>query len=160
VLKPPTKHSTHIPQGAQWRPKLLHQLLGDGHGAQAVARFAQDRQLGLLAPAGHLLPVREYVGANDTTLQRLQVRLGLHNNIREAQFSAGSMFWVRLAALRPLLDAHLPPSAFETEQGQIDGTLAHALERTLGAVCLEAGFTVATSGTATGDSTYAYAKRG
>lgn len=160
VLKLHTKRSTHMQHGAQWRQELLQQLLGDGHGAQAVARFAQDRQLGLLAPAGHLLPVREYVGANNGTLQRLQVRLGLQKDILGAQFSAGSMFWVRLAALRPLLDAHLPPSAFETEQGQIDGTLAHALERTLGAVCLEAGFTVVTSGTASGDSTYAYAKRG
>ncbi|WP_302675380.1 rhamnan synthesis F family protein, partial [Stenotrophomonas sp. GbtcB23] len=160
VLKLHTKRSTHMQHGAQWRQELLRQLLGDGHGAQAVARFAQDRQLGLLAPAGHLLPVREYVGANNATLQRLQVRLGLQKDILGAQFSAGSMFWVRLAALRPLLDAHLPPSAFETEQGQIDGTLAHALERTLGAVCLEAGFTVVTSGTASSDSTYAYAKRG
>jgi lipopolysaccharide biosynthesis protein len=159
VLKLHTKRSTHMQHGAQWRQELLRQLLGDGHGAQAVARFAQDRQLGLLAPAGHLLPVREYVGANNATLQRLQVRLGLQKDILGAQFSAGSMFWVRLAALRPLLDAHLPPSAFETEQGQIDGTLAHALERTLGAVCLEAGFTVVTSGTASSDSTYAYAKR-
>ncbi|WP_093536190.1 glycoside hydrolase family 99-like domain-containing protein [Stenotrophomonas rhizophila] len=159
VLKLHTKRSTHMQHGAQWRQELLQQLLGDGHGAQAVARFARDRQLGLLAPAGHLLPVREYVGANHATLQRLQVRLGLQKDILGAQFSAGSMFWVRLAALRPLLDAHLPPSAFETEQGQIDGTLAHALERTLGAVCLEAGFTVVTSGTASSDSTYAYAKR-
>lgn len=159
VLKLHTKRSTHMQHGAQWRQELLQQLLGDGHGAQAVARFAQDRQLGLLAPAGHLLPVREYVGANNAMLQRLQVRLGLQKDILGAQFSAGSMFWVRLAALRPLLDAHLPPSAFETEQGQIDGTLAHALERTLGAVCLEAGFTVVTSGTASSDSTYAYAKR-
>lgn len=159
VLKLHTKRSTHMQQGAQWRQELLQQLVEDGHGAQAVARFAQDRELGLLAPAGHLLPVRDYVGANDATLQRLQVRLGLHTDIRAAQFSAGSMFWVRLAALRPLLDAHLPPSAFEAEQGQIDGTLAHALERTLGAVCVDAGFTIATLGPATGDSTYAYAKR-
>lgn len=160
VLKLHTKRSTHMQQGAQWRQELLQQLLDDGHGAQAVARFAQDRELGLLAPAGHLLPVREYVGANDAALQRLQVRLGLHTDIRAAQFSAGSMFWVRLAALRPLLDAHLPPSAFEAEHGQVDGTLAHALERALGAVCADAGYTVATLGAATEGAGYAYARRG
>lgn len=159
VLKLHTKRSTHMQQGANWRQELLQQLLGDGHGAQAVERFAQDRQLGLLAPAGHLLPVRDYVGANDAALQRLQVRLGLHSEIRAATFSAGSMFWVKLQALRPLLDAHLPPSAFENEDGQIDGTLAHAIERALGAVCVDAGYTVSTLGEATEATNYAYAKR-
>lgn len=159
VLKLHTKRSTHMQQGAQWRHELLLQLLHDGRGAQAMARFAQDRQLGLLAPAGHLLPVRDYVGANVATLQRLQVRLGLHADILDADFSAGSMFWVRLDALRPLLDAHLPPSAFEPEQGQIDGTLAHALERALGAICVDAGYSVSTLGEAAEGSTYAYAKR-
>lgn len=159
VLKLHTKRSTHMQQGANWRQELLQRLLDDGHGAQAVARFAQDRQLGLLAPAGHLLPVRDYVGANDAALQRLQVRLGLQSDICAAKFSSGSMFWVRLGALRPLLDAHLPPSAFENEQGQIDGTLAHAIERALGAVCVDAGYTVATLGAATEGTNYSYAKR-
>lgn len=160
VLKLHTKRSTHMQQGAQWRQELLQHLLDDGRGAQAVERFAQDATLGLLAPAGHLLPVRYYVGANAEALQRLQVRLGLHADLLDARFSAGSMFWMRLAALRPLLDAHLPPSAFEPEEGQIDGTLAHVLERALGAVCEDAGYTLATLGAAETGSTYAYAKRG
>lgn len=160
VLKLHTKRSTHIQQGAQWRQELLQHLLDDGRGAQAVERFAQDATLGLLAPAGHLLAVRDYVGANAQALQRLQVRLGLHADLLDARFSAGSMFWVRLAALRPLLDAHLPPSAFEPEAGQIDGTLAHVLERALGAVCVDAGYTWATLGAAETGATYAYAKRG
>ncbi|WP_421569138.1 glycoside hydrolase family 99-like domain-containing protein [Stenotrophomonas sp. PD6] len=160
VLKLHTKRSTHMQQGAQWRQELLRQLLDEGRGAQAVAMFAADRQLGLLAPAGHLLPVRDYPGANVATLQRLQVRLGLRKDVLEADFSAGSMFWVRLDALRPLLDAHLPPSAFEAEQGQIDGTLAHALERALGAICVEAGYRVSTLGDTTDGAGYAYAKRG
>lgn len=160
VLKLHTKRSTHMQQGAQWRQELLQHLLDDGRGAQAVERFAQDANLGLLAPAGHLLAVRDYVGANAAALQRLQVRLGLHADLLDARFSAGSMFWVRLAALRPLLDAHLPPSAFEPEDGQIDGTLAHVLERALGAVCEDAGYTLATLGAAETGSTYAYAKRG
>lgn len=160
VLKLHTKRSTHMQQGAKWRQELLRHLLNDGRGAQAVAQFAQDSTLGLLAPAGHLLAVRDYLGANADALHRLQVRLGLRTDPLDARFSAGSMFWVRLAALRPLLDAHLPPSAFEPEEGQIDGTLAHVLERALGAVCEDAGYTLATLGVAETASTYAYAKRG
>lgn len=159
VLKLHTKRSVHMQQGAQWRQDMLQQLLDDGHGAQAVRRFAEERTLGMLAPAGHLLAVRDYPGANDEMLARLGVRLGLRADVLAAHFSAGTMCWLRLAALRPLLDAHLSPGAFEPEQGQIDGTLAHALERALGAVCVDAGYTVDTLGNAAGGAAYAYAKR-
>lgn len=160
VLKLHTKRSTHMQNGAQWREEMLQQLLANGRGAEAVAAFRAEPELGLLAPHGHLLPVQDYLGANAETIARLQVRLGLTGDLDAAEFSAGSMFWVRLAALRPLLDAHLPASAFETEAGQIDGTLAHAIERVLGAVCTHAGYRVASIGTgAVANPDYAFARR-
>lgn len=161
VLKLHTKRSTHLQQGAQWRDEMLQQLLLDGHAAHAVEAFEGNPSLGLLAPQGHLLPVRDFIGANAPTLARLRVRLGLSVDPLDTDFSAGSMFWVRLAALRPLLDAHLYRSTFEHEQGQIDGTVAHALERLLGAVCAHAGFTLGSLGKpASQASGYAYAERG
>jgi hypothetical protein len=39
------------------------------------------------------------------------------------------MFWARLDAISPILDAHFGPDSFEREKGPIDGTLAHTLER-------------------------------
>jgi lipopolysaccharide biosynthesis protein len=50
------------------------------------------------------------------------------------------MFWVRLRALRPLLDAHLDPWEFDAEAGQIDGTMAHAVDRIIGLAVSAAGF--------------------
>ena len=50
------------------------------------------------------------------------------------------MFWARTAALRPLLDLHLSFDAFPEEQGQTDGTLAHAIERLYFLACEHAGF--------------------
>lgn len=160
VLKLHTKRSTHRQNGDQWRDDMLAQLLDDGRAMQARDAFQHDPRLGLLAPQGHLLAVDQYRGANAHALARLHTLLGLPGLKPDARFSAGSMFWVRLSALRPLLDAHLAPSTFDAEQGQIDGTLAHAVERVLGSVCDAAGYRLDSIGQpAHGTSDYAYARR-
>ncbi|MFH7375964.1 rhamnan synthesis F family protein, partial [Pseudomonas syringae pv. tagetis] len=83
-----------------------------------------------------------YMGGNAQRMERLWAQLGLDGAPGDGQFASGSMFWVRLQALRPLLDGHLLPSMFDVEAGQIDGTLAHAIERATGAVVTCAGFSV------------------
>jgi GT2 family glycosyltransferase len=50
------------------------------------------------------------------------------------------MFWARSAALRPLLDLGLATEEFEEEAGQIDGTLAHAIEHVYFHACEHAGY--------------------
>ena len=55
-------------------------------------------------------------------------------------FPSGSMFWMRTAALKPLLDLNLAFEAFDTESGQIDATIAHAIERLYFYVCERAGY--------------------
>lgn len=164
VLKLHTKRSTHRDNGDQWRQEMVHALLGDDAGARIIQHFRSNPALGLVAPAGHLLPVREFIGGNGTQLAHLQVRLGLDGDINDAKFASGSMYWVRLQALRPLLDAHLYPSEFEPEQGQIDATLAHAIERITGAVTETMGLQVQDTSQVGGaapakNSGYAYASR-
>ena len=52
-------------------------------------------------------------------------------------YFGGTMFWCRMDYLDPLLDLFLMPSDFESEKGQIDGTMAHAVERILGKILHE-----------------------
>jgi lipopolysaccharide biosynthesis protein len=81
------------------------------------------------------------VGSNAEVVQFLVARLGLATPVPEdGAFVAGSMFWARLSALRPLLDAHLDESDFENEDGQVDGTMAHAIERIFACVSADAGY--------------------
>lgn len=141
VLKLHTKRSPHRDDGDQWRRDILDKLLT---GADAIgSAFAQDPRLGLVAPAGHLQPMNLFLAANRQAVRYLVARLGMAGRtLRSAHFVAGSMFWVRLSALRPVLDAHLDEWEFEPEQGQLDGTLAHGVERILAPAIHDAGFLV------------------
>lgn len=166
VLKLHTKRSTHRDNGDQWRRELLAALLGQQRGRSIAAYFHDNPDVGLVAAAGHLLKVADFIGGNASQLRYLKARLGLHGEPAETTFAAGSMYWIRLNALRPLLDAHLVPSQFEAEQGQIDATLAHALERLTGAIVREAGFRICDTADLFGDqgfrhdAGYSYAAKG
>ena len=145
VLKLHTKRSVHRDDGARWFDELIAALLPPAGAQSMVEAFEQDATLGMVAPAGHLLPLADYLGGNAGALDHLSARLGIATHDPEAVFASGTMFWARVQALRPLLDAHLYPAEFEDEQGQVDGTLAHALERTFCSVVIAAGHRVASS---------------
>ena len=128
------------------------------------AAFAGDARLGCVAPEGHHLPLSVYWGWNEETVRHLCVRMGVADpDLRRDRFCAGSMFWVRLAALRPLLDAHLGEWEFPPEGGFVDGTMAHGIERALGLAVQGAGFVTRTAASVCGlpfddDAAFAYAE--
>jgi lipopolysaccharide biosynthesis protein len=166
ILKLHTKQSTHRNNGPQWLTQLLEQLAGTrarGLHTYALATSA----LGLIAPEGHLLPLNTFMGGNAHQIAFLEARCGLPNSdFTRTVFASGSMYWVRLEALRPLLDAHLCVDDFETENGQIDGTFAHAIERIIVRVIQASGHEHTTAAFALGlpesdaIKPYAFAKPG
>ncbi|WP_201315299.1 glycoside hydrolase family 99-like domain-containing protein [Dyella sp. EPa41] len=142
VLKLHTKQSVHRGDGSQWRHELLQSLAGD-RAPRILEAFATDPRLGLVAPEGHSQPLEHFRGADEANIRALCTRLGLSQPSPASEFVAGSMFWVRLAALRPLLDAHMAPWEFGHEVDQNDGTTAHAVERIFALATWSAGFTMA-----------------
>lgn len=130
VLKLHTKRSVHREDGEAWRRELLDGLLAPQRARKVLDAFAGTESLGLVAANGHVQPLHYYWGANRRNVEYLAARLGLPPpEVESDTFVAGSMFWVRPQALRPLFDAHLGMDEFEAEAGQVDGTLAHAVER-------------------------------
>lgn len=165
VLKLHTKRSTHRDDGAAWRSELVTRLAGTSRAQAIVEAFAADSSLGIVTPEGHVQPLGFYWGANETNVEYLCALIGLPQpDVTTNTFVAGSMFWCRLGALAPLIDAPLSQADFAHEAGQVDGTLAHAVERVISLVARNTGFREMTGAEIAGEPSpsatpYAYARR-
>jgi len=166
ILKLHTKRSLHRGDGAEWRRELVDELTAPARVMSTLAAFRDDPDLGMVAPDGHIQPLSYFWGANRSNVAALCARIGITPPQPEVdRFTAGSMFWARTEALRPLLDARLDDWLFETERGQVDGTFAHAVERVMSLATRHAGYALRGAAEACGDraptaTPYRFAKRG
>jgi lipopolysaccharide biosynthesis protein len=131
-LKLHTKKSPQREDGAQWRAEVLNSLLPSPMAVDAiVSRMRADRRIGLVTPAGFCLSVKPWILLNASGMHLIMSALGselAESLLDDVFFAAGSMFWFRRSALAALADRKLS-ELFEAEEGQLDGTIAHAMER-------------------------------
>jgi len=143
VCKLHTKRSPHLPDGNLWREQLLESLLSDE--MRRTLEIADEilPKAGIFVPPGALLSLAiDDVRANSVSkMEKMADKAGLDLQFNEP-FVAGSMFWFRPEALS-VFATLASPEDFEPELGQIDGTLAHALERMTVIAVRSAGFDVA-----------------
>lgn len=159
LIKVHTKKSTHREDGDIWRKDLYEKLLTERSIELALAQFSSDPNLGIIGPAGHLVPMSFYWGSNAATVEKLACRLGISPRLlKNMNFVAGTMFFATTKALLPLLNLALDDDDFEVEAGQVDGTFAHALERTLSVSTHAAGLTVSCTGTTKTNANYQFAE--
>ncbi|MFL0789029.1 MAG: rhamnan synthesis F family protein [Prochlorococcus sp.] len=143
LVKVHTKASPHLGDGEPWREHLLDALLRPEALLEIVARFQQDSQLGLLAPAGTLLPCSVALYPNQAHLLALLKQSERSGRwLLQQRFIAGSMMAARVEAMAPLTLMGLKLKDFEEELGQTDGTLAHACERWIGATASAEGWSL------------------
>ena len=142
ICKIHTKKSKHREDGDQWRDDVFTRLLGDKAAITACLSKIKDGS-GIVAPSGHLLDGSNYWGSNAKRVTELAIKMGCPIEwVDNFFFPAGTMFWFKPEALKPLMALNLKPNDFEVETGQVDGTTAHAVERLLGLSAMYAGFTV------------------
>ena len=137
------KKSLTFDGGGAWRDALYRTLAGSPDIVRSiVALFAAQPDLGIVAPQHHG-PIRQFIpwdenfGAAHGLARRFGVMLSRGAPI---DFAAGSMFWARTAALRPLLDLKLTHDDFPPERGQVRRTTQHAIERLVLVAAEHAGF--------------------
>jgi len=128
----------------EWRRYLIQSLFGSPERlAWILGMFQADLELGMVYPESYAgVPLWGHtLLSNADACQALANRMGIAvDRQRYIDFPAGSMFWARVPALRPLYDLRLRLEEFPAELGQIDGTLHHAVERLLGIVTRHQGY--------------------
>lgn len=127
-----TKKSPHLSDLEGWRSYLIGNLIGSTEIVRSIfSLFLSDKRVGVIFPQ-HFGPVRAMLNwgfdfeAAKNILRRAHWDLSKDSVL---EFPSGSMFWGRSAAMKSLLDLELRFEDFSDEAGQVDGTLAHAIER-------------------------------
>ena len=114
----------------KWSRHLIESMLSEDGLGEIQQQFSSAKDLGCLCPSGTLLPVAIALFKNHAHLRVLLSRSEIHGRWALAQkFVAGSMFAGRVDAFSSLLNYGISLEDFELEDGQFDGTFAHALER-------------------------------
>ncbi len=144
VLHMHSKRSPHSKSLASWGTNSVMQLAGSNRAVGSIARaFEDDPALGMIyaSPPDMLNPAIAWT--RNLRLAELLAAVGGIRNLPDTthlEFPVGSMFWARTAALRNILKLSISQEHFAPEEGQEDGTLAHALERLLGVDVLGNGY--------------------
>src|SRR5947209_4829953 len=139
-------HTKRSPHGgtplSSWRHYLTENLIGSPEIARSNLHLFEDPKIGIVFPQ-HLFDLRGILnwGYDYNHARALLARMGIAlNKNLVLEFPSGSMFWGRSAAIRKLLDLDLGFADFAAEAGQIDGTLAHALERIMLMIAEASGY--------------------
>ena len=128
-----SKTSKHDDILTGWREYLFRQMFGSPEIISSILYAFRTGAVDVLFP-DHFAPVRQSLnfGFDYPDMSDLLARAGIKfSKDTVLEFPSSSMLWATPKALTLLLNLKLRFEDFPEEQGQIDGTLAHAIERSL-----------------------------
>ena len=119
----------------EWRNYLLDSLLGNEEWIRQIfGEFTANEKLGLIYPRpSKNVPYMAFTWLSNYQIgQELLARLKVKPNPSAYfDFPAGTMFWARSKAIKRLYTSGIRLDDFPRENGQMDGTIAHAVERVM-----------------------------
>jgi rhamnosyltransferase len=147
VLKLHTKKTVGETYGDVWRDEIINHLIPGVTDVTVFFDRFDSAKWGVLGPSPFLLTdPRRFWGANRARTNSLRRRFGFTGKPDSLEFFAGTMFWFRPAALGNLAEI-VRAEKWENERGQLDGTLAHAVERVIVDVARANGYAIGSSDT-------------
>lgn len=127
-----------IKDGEDWRRKLIAPLAGSTAQVQTVLNlFAAQPQIGMIGVEQFLCTAPD---ADTDAYNSVCERLGI---TQQPLFFGGTIFWIRGAVLQRFIDANFTLDDFNSaQQGAVENTLEHQVERVFGALVQSEGLTV------------------
>jgi glycosyltransferase involved in cell wall biosynthesis/GT2 family glycosyltransferase len=142
ILKLHSKKSPHSNALSGWFLHCLDNLIGSEAITATNLKALQSPQTGIVYPIENYalsLGIKHdscwgHEDGNYKKANPFLTRFNLDHITRDSEFRfpTGTMFWCKPALLKPLLDWNLTWQDFDEEGGQIDGTIAHSIERLIG----------------------------
>ncbi len=142
ILKLHSKKSPHSNALSGWFLHCLDNLIGSEAITATNLKALQSPQTGIVYPIENYaisLGIKHdscwgHEDGNYKKANPFLTRFNLDHITRDSEFRfpTGTMFWCKPALLKPLLDWNLTWKDFDEEGGQIDGTIAHSIERLIG----------------------------
>ena len=120
---------------AGWRQYSLNSLLGSKEVVKKIFwLFENEERVGVAYPDNHPdVPMLAYSWlVNEGRGREFLHRLGIPFESGIFMYPAGSFFWAKIDAIKPLFDQNFTIEDFDEEAGQNDGTIAHVIERATG----------------------------
>ena len=142
ILHLHTKKSPHHSKLSNWGDFLFDNLIGSKDIILSNLLLLSQGTVGLVY-SEHFAEVKDLRnwGFDFNHAKEILQRLGVNlSSDMLLEFPSSTMFWARTEAIQPLFDLNLDYRDFEEESGQIDGTLAHAMERSILYVVEHQGF--------------------
>ncbi|KIN70350.1 Lipopolysaccharide biosynthesis-like protein [Sulfitobacter donghicola DSW-25 = KCTC 12864 = JCM 14565] len=132
VCKIHTKKSPHREDGEIWRRHLIDGVLPDAGLKGLLETFIADEEAAFWVADGQHFDDTKWWGSNLETTRSLLRRIEMEISGKRLSFPAGSIYWMKPVVVGLLKAMNLHVEQFDPEMAQVDGTLAHALERTMG----------------------------
>lgn len=128
-----TKKSPHNSAYASWGEYLRKNLVGSREIVNSIFHLFEDKKVGVIYSEHYpeVERLRNW-GFDFDHAKAILNKVGVDIDASTLlEFPTGTMFWSRVDALSPLFNLGLQYSDFGEEAGQLDGTLAHSIERSL-----------------------------
>lgn len=122
-----------------WKDVLLYSVLGSKEFVASILNaFDADDALAHVGSALLYKSAKTHCGSNRPYMEQIHDILYSEGELPDDfGFFAGTMFWGRTKVFIPLARAIQEHFSFENEKLEVDGQLAHAVERMFGAVVLK-----------------------
>ena len=133
-----TSNTADAGSGDEWLTDTLNALIpNESSVMHELLNELDDSTTGIIGPSKYFYPLKMYLRYNRPFIEELLqpfvddafFSVARADQLKKLGYFGGTMFWIDVKSITPVLN--ISSKNFQPETGQLDRTMAHALERVL-----------------------------